>query len=63
MIPKYDSTPTQYIEFQGTKFAFRKFGEESSVPLLLLIHFRGSMDNWDPKLLDAFASAGIKWKQ
>jgi len=55
MIPKYDSTPTQYVEFQGTKFAFRKFGKESDVPLLLLIHFRGSMDNWDPKLLDALA--------
>jgi pimeloyl-ACP methyl ester carboxylesterase len=52
---KYDSTPTQYVEFKGTNFAFRKFGKESGVPLLLLIHFRGSMDNWDPKLLDALA--------
>jgi pimeloyl-ACP methyl ester carboxylesterase len=55
MIPNYDSTPTQYAESQGTKFAFRKFGKETRVPLLLLIHFRGSMDNWDPKLLDALA--------
>jgi pimeloyl-ACP methyl ester carboxylesterase len=52
---KYDSTRTQYVEFQGIKFAFRKFGKESSIPLVLLIHFRGSMDNWDPKLLDALA--------
>src|SRR5271154_5889193 len=55
MVTKYDSTPTQYVEFRGTRFAFRKFGIESSVPLILLIHFRGSMDNWDPKLLDALA--------
>src|SRR5271170_6699911 len=55
MIERYDSTPTQYAESQGTKFAFRRFGKEGSVPLLLLIHFRGSMDNWDPKLLDALA--------
>jgi pimeloyl-ACP methyl ester carboxylesterase len=55
MIPNYDSTPTQYVESQGTRFAFRKFGKENGVPLLLLIHFRGSMDNCDPKLLDALA--------
>lgn len=55
MIPNYDSTPTQYVESQETRFAFRKFGKEDGVPLLLLIHFRGSMDNWDPKLLDALA--------
>jgi len=55
MIQQYDSTPTQYLESKGTKFAFRKFGKESRVPLVLLIHYRGSMDNWDPKLLDALA--------
>jgi len=55
MVTKYDSTPTQYVESRGTTFAFRKFGIESSVPLLLHIHFRGSMDNWDPRLLDALA--------
>jgi pimeloyl-ACP methyl ester carboxylesterase len=56
MTPKYDSTSTQYVAFKETKFAFRKFGKESGVPLILLIHFRGSMDNWDPKLLDALAT-------
>ena len=55
MVQNYDSTPTQYLESEGTRFAFRRFGRESRVPLLLLIHFRGSMDNWDPMLLDALA--------
>jgi pimeloyl-ACP methyl ester carboxylesterase len=52
VILKYDATPTQYIESNGTKFAFRRFGKESDVPLILLTHFRASMDNWDPELLD-----------
>jgi len=27
------------------------------VPLVLLQHFRGNLDNWDPALIDALASA------
>jgi len=51
----YDATPTRYVESADTKFAFRKFGKERDVPLILLTHFRASMDNWDPKLLDELA--------
>jgi len=55
MNQSYKSTPTEFVESQGTKYAYRRYGTESNVPLVLLIHYRGSMDNWDPKLLDALA--------
>jgi pimeloyl-ACP methyl ester carboxylesterase len=32
-------------------------GASGSVPLILLQHFRGNLDNWDPALIDALASA------
>ena len=32
-------------------------GGEGSAPLVLLQHFRGALDNWDPALIDALASA------
>ena len=39
----------------GTKYAYRELGE-SDVPLVLLQHFRGNLDNWDPALVDALAA-------
>ena len=39
----------------GIEYAYRDFGA-GDVPLVLLQHFRGSLDNWDPALIDALAS-------
>jgi pimeloyl-ACP methyl ester carboxylesterase len=41
----------------GVRYAYRRFGEPSTdaPPLLLLQHFRGNLDNWDPALVDALA--------
>jgi pimeloyl-ACP methyl ester carboxylesterase len=39
----------------GIEYAYRDFGE-SEVPLVLLQHFRGNLDNWDPALVDALAA-------
>ncbi len=37
------------------EYAYRDFGEVD-VPLVLLQHFRGNLDNWDPALIDALAA-------
>jgi pimeloyl-ACP methyl ester carboxylesterase len=36
------------------EYAYRDLGE-GDVPLVLLQHFRGNLDNWDPALIDALA--------
>src|SRR5438132_9196859 len=36
------------------EYAYRDLGE-GDVPLVLLQHFRGNLDNWDPALVDALA--------
>jgi pimeloyl-ACP methyl ester carboxylesterase len=36
-------------------YAYRSVGA-SDVPLVLLQHFRGNLDNWDPDLIDALAA-------
>jgi pimeloyl-ACP methyl ester carboxylesterase len=38
----------------GTTFAYRDLGA-GAVPLVLLQHFRGNLENWDPVLVDALA--------
>src|SRR5438876_12136346 len=37
------------------EYAYRDLGE-GEVPLILLQHFRGNLDNWDPALMDALAA-------
>jgi pimeloyl-ACP methyl ester carboxylesterase len=48
---------TQYADVDGIKLAYRRFGNTStsSPPLVLTIHFRGTMDHWDPLLSNALA--------
>jgi pimeloyl-ACP methyl ester carboxylesterase len=51
------TVPTQFVEENGIRFAYRRFGIETGVPLLFMQHFRGGMDNWDPAVTDGFASS------
>src|SRR3954447_17639300 len=39
------------------EYTYRELGE-GDVPLVLLQHFRGNLDNWDPALIDALAADG-----
>jgi pimeloyl-ACP methyl ester carboxylesterase len=52
----YGSAPNQLIRASnGIDYAHREIGS-STVPLVLLQHFRGNLENWDPQLLDALAA-------
>jgi pimeloyl-ACP methyl ester carboxylesterase len=47
---------TQLLETKGgARYAYRRFGSGSGLPLVLLQHFTGTLDNWDPALTDALA--------
>jgi pimeloyl-ACP methyl ester carboxylesterase len=42
----------------GVEYAYRDTGRaQDTVPLVLLQHFRGNLDSWDPALIDALARA------
>ena len=52
----YSQLPNKLVSAaNGIDYAYREVGE-STVPLVLLQHFRGNLDNWDPALIDALAS-------
>jgi pimeloyl-ACP methyl ester carboxylesterase len=52
----YAQAPTRRIKADdGVEYAYRDVGE-SAEPLVLLQHFRGNLDNWDPALVDALAA-------
>ena len=50
-----ETTPTRFVNAGEVLFAYRRFGNPAGTPLVFLQHFRGSMDNWDPALLNCFA--------
>jgi pimeloyl-ACP methyl ester carboxylesterase len=52
----YTGASTQRVEAgNGIEYAYRDLGA-GDVPLVLLQHFRGNLDNWDPALVDALAA-------
>ncbi|MRW83069.1 alpha/beta fold hydrolase [Pseudoduganella sp. FT26W] len=51
----HNSAPTQFIEADGVRYAYRRFGATSGTPVLFLSHFRAGMDNWDPLVVDGIA--------
>src|ERR1700721_1811780 len=46
---------TRFIKANGTNFACRIFGNTKGLPLILLQHFTGTMDSWDPAVTDGLA--------
>ncbi|WP_158798256.1 alpha/beta fold hydrolase [Pedobacter sp. L105] len=46
---------TKFIEVKGIKFAYRRFGKKNGLPLIFANYLTGTMDNWDPIILDGFA--------
>src|SRR5438309_987798 len=52
----YADASTQRVTAEnGIEYAYRDVGD-GDVPLVLLQHFRGNLDNWDPALIDALAA-------
>jgi pimeloyl-ACP methyl ester carboxylesterase len=59
MLGKVTATTVANQTVRGSNdvnYAYRRFGNPEGIPVVLLQHFRGKMDNWDPALLDALAS-------
>jgi len=51
----HETTPTQFVEANGIRFAYRRFGIAGGVPLVFNQHFTGTMDHWDPAVTNGFA--------
>jgi pimeloyl-ACP methyl ester carboxylesterase len=53
----YSELPNELVSAaNGVDYAYRDTGGGAdAVPLVLLQHFRGNLDNWDPALIDALA--------
>ena len=51
----HQTAATQFVEANGIRFAYRRFGKAGGVPIVFNMHFMGTMDHWDPAVTDGFA--------
>jgi len=56
-MPNYthQTAPTQFVEANSIRFAYRRFGKANGVPLVFNQHYIGTMDYWDPTVTDGLA--------
>ena len=55
MTTTHDTAPTRFVEANGIRFAYRRFGRQGGVPLVFNQHYTGTMDYWDPAVTDGLA--------
>src|SRR3981189_3587563 len=55
MIHTHQTAPTQFVEANGIRFAYRRFGKADGVPLAFTQHYPGTMDFWDAAVTDSLA--------
>jgi pimeloyl-ACP methyl ester carboxylesterase len=51
----HQTAPTQFVEANGSRFAYRRFGNAAGMPIVFNQHYIGSMDYWDPAVTDGLA--------
>src|SRR5260370_18872428 len=51
----HQTAPTQFVEANSIRFAYRRFGNANGVPLVFCQHYIGTMDYWDPMVTDGLA--------
>jgi pimeloyl-ACP methyl ester carboxylesterase len=51
----HNTAPTRFVEADGIRFAYRRFGRPVGTPIVLLQHFMGNLDGYDPAITDALA--------
>ncbi|WP_170285753.1 alpha/beta fold hydrolase [Microbacterium rhizomatis] len=51
-----ETVDVEYVDGEQARYGYRQFGPRTGVPLVLLHRYRGTLDDWDPKLLDLLSA-------
>src|SRR4051812_6681017 len=56
MSETFETTPNlSVVASDAVTYTYRQLHHPGTIPLVLLQHFTGSMDSWDPKVINALA--------
>jgi pimeloyl-ACP methyl ester carboxylesterase len=56
VITSWRNAPTQTVAAGGVDYAYRELGPKAGVPVIFLVHLAGTLDNWDPRVVDGIAA-------
>src|SRR4051812_10836156 len=52
----WKTAPTRTVHAGGVRFAYRRLGPTTGVPVVFLTHLAAVLDNWDPRVVDGIAA-------
>ena len=55
VITSYADAPARTVTVGGTTYAYRELGPRGGVPVVFFVHLAATLDNWDPRIVDAIA--------
>jgi pimeloyl-ACP methyl ester carboxylesterase len=54
-VTRYKDAPARTLAAGGVTFAYRELGRAGGVPVVFFVHLAATLDNWDPRIIDAIA--------
>src|SRR5690242_13416935 len=54
-VTSYAQAPGRTITAGGTTYAYRELGPTGGIPVVFFVHLAGTLDNWDPCIVDPIA--------
>ena len=55
VITSYAAAPGRTVTTAGTTYAYRELGPKGGIPVVFFVHLAATLDNWDPRIVDAIA--------
>lgn len=56
VLTSYAHAPTKTVHAGGATFAYRELGPTDGIPVVFFVHLAATLDNWDPRIVDAIAA-------
>lgn len=56
VITSYADAPAKTVTANGIRFAYRELGPKGGIPVVFFVHLAATLDNWDPRIVDAIAA-------
>ncbi|MFJ3405929.1 alpha/beta fold hydrolase [Promicromonospora sp. NPDC090134] len=54
-VTSYALAPARTITAGGVTYAYRELGPKGGIPVVFFVHLAATLDNWDPRIVDAIA--------
>jgi len=54
-ITSYAQAPARTVTAGGVTYAYRELGPKGGIPVIFFVHLAGTLDNWDPRIVDPIA--------